>query len=88
MSVSKRPRTNEKLVSIPELYEQCVMAENNLATPQDLDKFKLILAKGYFLITTFFYRLRYMRPLNIHMRISNLAGASGNRENIAASLRS
>jgi hypothetical protein len=48
MSVSKRPRTNEKKISIPELYQQCTVGEQKLATPQDLEKFKLILAKGYF----------------------------------------
>jgi hypothetical protein len=51
MGVSKpqapRPRSAGNQVGIPELYRQCLAAEQNL-TKQDLDKLKLIFARGLF----------------------------------------
>lgn len=51
MGVSKpkapRLRSAGNQVGIPELYRQCLAADQNL-TKEDMDKLKLILAKGFF----------------------------------------
>jgi hypothetical protein len=52
MSVSKpqapRPRSAGNQVGIPELYRQCLAAGEQNLTKEDMDKLKLIFAKGLF----------------------------------------
>jgi hypothetical protein len=44
----KDPRSAENQVGIPELLRLCLVEEQQNLTKQDLDKLKLMLAKGYF----------------------------------------
>lgn len=49
----KDPRSAENQVGIPELYRLCLAEENQNLAKQDLNKLKLMLAKGYFFAQPF-----------------------------------